>query len=277
MPEIKEIDPRLVRVFIHRDRNQAEHELAVRDTKKRGQIMPGKVRDIRHLPEDQRRRRGGLYDYELVFGQGRLERARQLGIPFRAEVVKISELEAVNEFLSENLNRVPLPWEEKARLVQPLLQEGKSAEEIADQLSLTIGHVQKFRRILDKTAAGLEDEVTQMTMNDAEALTALPADHQTIVMEAFRETKPASVKELVKFARKVTETTKGELSRTALKKSLQRLDEDLRRLRDRLKLLRLHHALSVQNLTLLLEDPQFRRALKAEGVSVEKFEKVSEQ
>lgn len=277
-PDVQELDPKSIRIFIHRDREKTGHEQAVRDTRRRGQIMPGKVRDIRHLPKEQRARKGGgYYDFELVYGQGRLLRALKLGRKFWAVVDKVTELESVAEFLSENLNREPLPWEQRARLVQPLLQEGRTAEEIAETLSLSPKHVLKLKRILDKTAAGLEDEVAAMDMNDAEALTALPAGHQTIVMEAFHETKPASILELVKFARKVTEKVDGDLSRTALRKSLDRLTEDLQRMRDRLKLLRLHHALSVQNLQLLLEDRKFRAALKAEGVSVAKFEKLTER
>lgn len=280
MPDqtIHALDPKSIRVFISRARNQEEHARAVRDTKRRGQIMPGKVRDIRHLPKEERKRPGGgYYDFQLVYGEGRLLRARELGRKFLTKIDRTSELESVGEFLSENLNREPLPWATKARLVQPLLQAGRTPEQIADELSLTPGHVLKFKRILDKTAAGLEEEVAAMDMNDAEALTALPAGHQTIVMEEFRETKPASVRELVKFARKVTEKQDGELSKTALRKSLERLDEDLRRVRDRLKLLRLHHSLGPANLALLLDDRKFRAALRAEGVNTAKFEKVSDQ
>lgn len=277
-PTIHEIDPDRVKVFVHRDRDQAAHERAIRDTKKRGQIEPGEVRDIRYLPKEERRRPGGgYYDFGLIVGQGRLERAKALGQKFKAFIVDRKELDVVGRFLSENLNRVALPWVQKARLIAPRLQAGESAESIADALSLTVGHVHKFKRIIEKTAAGLEDEVAGMGMPDAEALTALPAAHQAIVMEAFHETKPASIRELVKFAKRVSEEAKGELSSLALRKSMERLDEDLRRVRDRLKLTRLHHSLGPQNLALLLATPKFRKACASEGVNVAKFEKLTSE
>ncbi len=279
MPDqtIYELDPDRIKVFVHRERDPAAHERAIADTRRRGQIEPGEVRDIRHLPKEERRRpEGGFYDFGLIVGQGRLLRAKALGQKFKAFIVDRKELDVVGRFLSENLNRVALPWVQKARLIQPRLQAGESVEEIAEALSLTVGHINKFKRIVDKTAAGLEDEVAGMAVNDAEVFTALPANHQAIVMEAFHETKEGSIRELVKVAKRISEETGGELSSTALRKSLERLNTDLQRMRDRLKLTRLHHSLGPQNLSVLLRDRKFRAALEREVVNVAKFEKVTE-
>ncbi|MSU35991.1 MAG: hypothetical protein EXS36_12985 [Pedosphaera sp.] len=147
--QIHEIDPDRVKVFVHRERNAEEFARSVEDTRRRGQIEPGEVRDIRHLPREERRRPdGGLYDFALVVGGGRLLRAKALGVKFKAFIVERKEIDAVGRFLSENLNRVALPWAQKARLVKPLLDAGMSPEEIKDRHSLTVGHVLKFKRIL---------------------------------------------------------------------------------------------------------------------------------
>jgi ParB-like chromosome segregation protein Spo0J len=276
--EIHEIDPERIRVFVHRKRDQAAFALSVEDTKRRGQIEPGEVRDIRHLPREERKRpNGGYFDYELVVGEGRLLRAKALGVKFRTFIVSGKEVDSVGRFLSENLNRVALPWAQKARLVQPLLQSGIEAQEIASRHSLTVGHVLKFKRILDKTATGLEREIDAMPMNEAEEFTSLPPEHQVIVMQAFRETKAGTIRELTKKAKAVAEEQGGELSSVALRKSLERVDEDLKRMRERLKLTRLHWSLAVPNLSMLLDDKKFRKALDAEGVNVAKFEQITSE
>lgn len=274
--EVHEIDPAKVKVFMDRAREASHFALSVEDTRRRGQIMPGKVRDISHWPKEERRREdGGLYIYELMSGQGRLLRARELGRKFRAFIVRATETQAVDEFLLENLNREDLPQATRAQLIKTQLDAGTSPEEIARRYSMTVGHVVKYRRILDKTASGLEKDVAAMAMNDAEAFTALPAGHQTIVMDVFRETKPAAIREVVKRARKVAEESGGELSRRALAQSIERTNEDLREQRARLKLTRLHWSLGVQNLQVLLADKKFRKALDAEGINVAKFERLT--
>lgn len=276
--EIEELDPDRIKIFVHRDRDPEAHRRAIADTKRRGQIEPGEVRDIRHLPEDERRRPdGGLYWYGLIVGEGRLLRAKALGRPFRAYVVQRKELEVVGRFLSENLNRVALPWAQKAKLIQPRLQAGESHASIARSLSLSVGHVNKLVRVLNKTAEGLEDDVASMPMPDAEVFTALTKKEQKIVMQEFRETRESSIQALVKVARRVTEETDKELSALALKKELRRIDEDLQRMRERLKLTRLHHSISVLNLVGLLEDKKFRQAIERTGVNVLKFEKLVSQ
>lgn len=274
--EVHEIDPAKVRVFVHRERNQEEFARSVDDTRRRGQIEPGEVRDIRHLPKDERRRPdGGLFDFGLVVGEGRLQRAQELGVKFKAFIVERSEVQTVGRFLSENMNRVSLPWADKARLIKPLLDSGVPAEEIAKRHSLTPGHVAKFRRILDKTQAGLEREVASMAMNEAEEFTSLPAGHQSIVMQVFAETKPGTIRELVKKAKSVAEEQGGKLSKRALSQSLERVNDDLRSLRERLKLTRLHWSLGPQSLIALLSDKKFRALAIKEGVNVEKFERLT--
>jgi transposase-like protein len=63
----------------------------------------------------------------------------------------------------------------------------ESVKEVAKRFQVTPYHVDKYRRNLSKTATGLEDEVDTMNMNEAEVLTALPAEDQSLVVGALRE------------------------------------------------------------------------------------------
>jgi hypothetical protein len=81
---------------------------------------------------------------------------------------------------------------------------------------------------------------------------------------------------LAKKAKAIAEEQGGELSPRSLRQSLERVTEDIARVRDRLKTLRLHHALGPQSLALLLADRKFRKALDGEGINVSKFEAVTQ-
>lgn len=276
--QIHEIDPWKVKIFIHRERDAERFERIRENIRKRGQLHPGEVRDIRHLPKEERQRErlGGHYDYGLITGQGRLLIARALKRPFLATIEDLKEIEVVGHFLAENLNREALPWAHKARLVQPELAAGKSHAEIAKRLDLSVNHVRKFERVLNKVAPEIRGAVERMPMNDAEVLTALPKDQQVIVMDIMSETKDRDVKAIVRKARAVAEEQGGQLSKLALSKSIQRVDEDLNDIRERMKWVRLHHAIGCQNLSLLLADSKFRAAMKREQVNFAAFEKLTE-
>lgn len=269
---IHEIDPRLVRPFIHRERNRDDHKRATKDMREHGQIRPGKVRDITHLPADQRKRPGGgTYEYELIYGEGRLEAALSNGQPFLAKkaVGRKSDLDSAGEFLRENINRSPLSPAEMAALIGPMLKEGKTAGEISALLNCTEGHVQKLIRVRNKAAS---EEIATLPMNVAELLTALPKPHQTLVMREWRENPKLDLRELTRHARRESTKRNGKLTAGDLKKSVQRVDEDLRAMRDRSALVRDQHSLSAFNLELLLADPKYRSAMIRRGINVEKFE-----
>lgn len=274
--EVTEIPVESVRVFVHRARSQEGFEGLKASIQAEGLKMPIQVRDISDRPAGERKRpEGGLFRYELVCGQGRLTAFQELGIrKIPALIVDAPESEIVGRFLAENMMRKPLPWAEKARLVKADLDAGMTVEQVAARYHISQGHARKFAQVLGRTAAGLESEVAAMPLNDAEVLTTLPAEHQTIVVEMARETGEPQIRDLVRKAREVVEQ-EGALSLPALKQSLQRLDEDLKATRQRLKLLRLHRSLGPQNIESLLQRKDIRTALQKAGVNVAKFEALS--
>lgn len=271
--EVHHLDVAAIKVFVGRSREKAGFDQIKASMKAMGLKVPIQVRDIRDWPAKER----GPFKYELICGQGRLEAARQLKWPkIPALIVKAEEAEIVGRFLAENMIRKPLPWAEKARLIKADLDSGRTVEDVAKAFFITPAHVEKCRRILSKSAPELDDEIAAMPMNDAEVLTTLPKDEQAIVVGVLRESGAVdgNVQAVVAKAKAVKAET-GTLSPLALKKSLQRVDEELKSVQDRLKPVRLHHALAVGNLHTLLANLKFKSALKKAGVSTARFEELT--
>ena len=274
-PAVERLDVDSIAVFVSRSRDKEGWDQLKASMADVGLKMPIQVRDISHWPaKDRQKPEGGTYRYMLVYGEGRLTAARALKWEkIDATITDAPEVEIVGRFLAENLIRDDLPWYEKARLVTAEIDRGMSVEQAAKYFKVKPKHIQRFQRVVSKTAIAAE-ELAGLTLGEAESLATIPAKHQGIVMEAMHETGAKDIRALVKKAREST-SPDGELSKTALKASLTRVDEDLKRTRERLKLARLHHALGPQNLSLLLADKKFRAALVAAGANVATFEKLT--
>lgn len=264
--EVHLIDVNAIKPFVSRARDPVQFERVKQSIAKDGLHMPIQVRKLGKVEHGIR--------YELVYGEGRLRAFKELGIAkIPATITDAPEMEIVGRFLAENLIRKSLPWWDKARLIKDELDSGKTVAELAESYSITTHHVERCIRVLDKTAKGTEGAVVKMQLSEAESLITLPADHQRIVVEiALESGMDGQIKMLVSKAREAS--TAGELSKSALKQSLERVDEDLLRTREKLKLKRLHHSLGPSNLALLLKDARFVKALAAENVNVEKFQSV---
>lgn len=279
LPPVTEIDIDDIKDFIQRGRSKAEFEEMKESIRLLGIKQPVAVREISHLPASERKREGGgLFKYQRIWGQGRIQAARELGwkrVPaliFKHEDVKESDI--ISMFVTENMARKPLPWAEKAQLVADEVKNGAAVEDVAKRFGITVSHTQKFLRIMNGTAKGLRDEVAAMPMNDAEVLTTMPPADQAIVVEVLRENPERQVRDVIRKAKEIVESG-AQLSPAGIRASMKRVDEDLAELRKSMKVTRLHHALGCQNLAMLLEQKGFRAALKREGVNVEKFEKLS--
>ena len=178
---------------------------------------------------------------------------------------------------SGGANRDSIPWIQRARLVKADIDAGMSVDEVAAKYFVSRGHVQKFGRILNHTRRDLQDEIGDLTMNDAEVFATLPHDQQAVVIQvANEEGLKGEIRSIIGKAREVTEAG-GELSKVALKESLKRVDADLQKALTELKPKRLHHSLSVQNLATLLQDPKFRKALDAAKINYSRFEALTNQ
>lgn len=268
-PEIIDLPVRQIKPLVSRARAKAPFERMKDSIKEHGIHRPIRVRPLKG---DAR------YKFELIWGEGRLKAQRELRretIP--AIVEKVDSPDAVGMFLLENLSRKKLSWQEKARLIKAQIGDHKIDKHMVNSLAesyfVTPAHVVKLLRILQKAAPKTKETLDKLTVEEAEELTSLPATGQEIVIETLRDEKlrHGAIPELVRKAKAIRQSG-SDLSKTALKQSLRRVDEELSRLRGKLKLKRLHWALSVENLKMLLSDKTFRKALDRRGINYAKFE-----
>lgn len=277
--EIKKLDPWKVKVMIHRARDEDRFELIGESIGEREQFMPGQVRDIRKWEEERRVEvdPGGtrrVCDWGLITGEGRLLIARKLNRPFYATVQDgENTTKVLAAFWTENGNRKSLTWAENAHLIRPMIDAGESMEKIAKRLQVGVKHVQKMHRILQKTAPELDAEIVRLPINDAEVLTTLKPKEQRIVLDAVQEFGSREIEAFVKRAKKVKKETKTDLTAEGFRKSMQRVNEELKFARDMVKVSNRNAGLSFDNLAFIRkEDPDIWREIKATGVNLSKFE-----
>lgn len=274
LPDAVELDPDLIKPFVKRWREKKGFNEMKATIRKEGLKIPIEVRDISERPPDKRRRPdGGVYRYELIKGEGRLQAHKQLRRHIPALIVKVAETDIPGRFLAENVIRRSLSRLEMSALIKADLDDGVTPAQIAKKLCTTLKHVERLVRIIKRTPAELEEEMAKLSIADAELLTSLPEGGPAIVIETMRDTGERKVKSIVNKAREVIDET-GRLSKTALSKSLQRVKEDLHRLKEELKVKRRHDQLGPQNLELAFSDPFFRDAATKEGINVHKFEQL---
>jgi len=276
------VDPREVTFLIHRDRDPEGFALMKDSIREMGIRQPIQVRELTQK---------GQHKWQAFFGEGRCTAAlelfeetgdkRFLRVP--ATIEKEAEGEIAGRFLSENLIRRSLSWQEQARLIKqdveaeggPLTPDRLFA--LSQRYFITVAHLEKLLRILSKLSPALEKELKEMTIREAELLTSLPSAGQEIVIETLKEEglqKTASnIASVVRRAREAHQET-GQWSKSALKASLKRVGEDLERVRKSLKPIRLHHSLGPANLETLLQDRKFRRALDKHKINYAKFEEA---
>lgn len=273
------VDPREVTFLIHRDRDPEGFALMKDSIREMGIRQPIQVR----------KKADGKW--QAFFGEGRCTAALELYRETRdkrflrvpATIETEAEAEIAGRFLSENLIRRSLSWQEQARLIKQDV-EAEAGEltpnrlfALSQRYFITVAHLEKLLRILQRLSPSLEKELKEMTIREAELLTALPTQGQEIVIETLKEEgleKTASnIASVVRKAREQHQET-GQWSKSALKASLKRVGEDLERVRKSLKPIRLHHSLGPENLKMLLQDRKFRNQLSKHRINVSKFEEA---
>jgi ParB family chromosome partitioning protein len=268
-PIVSEIEVAAVRPLIRRARDKAGFAQLKASMADVGLKVPIQVRDFGRKDAEGHR-------YELVCGEGRITAAKQLGwqkIP--AIIIEAPAAEIAGRFLAENMIRKPLPWAQKGRLIREEMDRGATLEEVAKRFHVTVPHASKYMRVLRKAAQEIEDEVAAMPMNDAEVFTTLPSRGQRIVLEVAKDSG-VPIREVIRKARELNAKLGEGWTKAALEKNLRGLDEQLNKVRTRVKLLRLHHALGPGNLRVLLRRKDLRSALADARVSTIQFDEISE-
>jgi len=265
-----------IKFFVRRARSSGGYSRLKDSIREVGLKQPIHIRDISAWTRSDRKRPdGGLYKYELICGQGRLQAFRDLQLPrIPAMIVDVPEHEIVGRFLAENVMRKKLSWYEKAQLVKRDVDAGMSVDDIKEKYFVTTGQVYKYLRILRQASEKLltAAEIEQLSMNQAEELTSADAETQEIVIDYIREQQldKSQIKPLVNKAKQLQKA--GKLSKSALTASIRDLQSTLRETHNILKLKQLHWNLGPYKLRRLLEEsPELRNALDPEGISYADF------
>ncbi len=274
--KIRQIPTDSIKFFVRRARRERAYSRLKQSIKEVGLKVPIGVRSMSDRPRKERRRPdGGVYGWELVYGQGRLQAFRELGtkqIP--AVVIDVGEEEIVGRFLAENVMRRKLTWHEKAELIRYDVEEnGLDVDEIADRYCITGAHVMKYLRLLtgasEKTLARAARD--DYSLAETEKLTTLPLEAQDIVIDVIDEEglNKASIKELVDRAAKINRN--GRLTKETLADSLKQLNATLRKAREKYKLRKLEYALGPQHVFRLVEDAVLVANCEAAGIDLSHF------
>jgi ParB family chromosome partitioning protein len=265
-----------IKFFVRRSRASAPYARLKESIKEIGLKIPISVRDISSWPRADRRRQedGGHYKYEVICGQGRLQAFRDLRIDrIPAVVHDIAEVEIVGRFLAENVMRKKLSWVEKAQLIKYDVDVGATPEEIAAKYFISRNHVMKYLRILKGASKAVRElaKNDELSINEAEVLTTLPAEDQDIVVEVLKDEGLSndSLRPLVDMAKERTKG--GKLTKGDLKQRVADMKRERRESRDKLKLYRRIFGYGPAHLQELLEVPEVRSKLDELGVDYGKF------
>ncbi len=274
--EIRQIRTDQIKFFVRRARPAAGYGRLKQSILEIGLKTPIGVRDMSdRAVKDRRRPGGGVYKYELVYGQGRLQAFRELGIEkIPGIVIDVGEEEIVGRFLAENMMRRKLSWKEKAKLVEYDTEvHGISIEEVAERYCITPSHAKKYLRVLkgvSKMVLGKVD-ANGFDMNTAEKLSTLPMEDQDLVVEVLddQDLDKSAVMHLVDEASRLRK--KGRVTKSDLARSISDLNDQLRKCRTQLKVGRLEYALGPQHLFRLVHEESFLSRAETFGVDLSYF------
>jgi ParB family transcriptional regulator, chromosome partitioning protein len=266
-----------IKFFVRRARGETAYARLKESIKEVGLKTPIGVRELG--PKSLGKGKRGTASqkrFELVYGQGRLQAFRELGIPnIPAVIVDVPEEEIVGRFLAENMMRRKLSWRDKARLIQSDIEEnGLSLDEVAARYCITQSHARKYLRVSRDASPKALERADQgaFDMSTAEKLTTLAKEDQDIVIDVMddRQLDKSAIMHLVDEAARLRNRN-GHISKDSLRESIDDINVELRRLRDRYKIKRLEYGLGPQNLFRLCEDVEFVARMKQHGIEVSHF------
>lgn len=253
-----------IRVLLSRARPKAEWE-QLRESMADPAIGLRVPIGVRELPAPD-----GRIRYELLYGEGRLAAAKALGWKEIPAVIKAaSDTEAAGQFLAENMIRRPMAWAEKGRIIRDEIAAGRTLADVAAQLHVSLGLAQKYYRTVQRLAQDVEEAALALPANDAEALATVPRSGQRIVMQLAEE----SGHRVRDIARAAVASPPAAWTKKALADALRETKGAIGKLAQRLKVLRLHHALGPGNLRALLESESFRAAAMRAKLNLSRLEK----
>lgn len=266
----KDIPLNQIKVTISRARDKEGFKELKESMGAIGQLMPIQVKDRGRVHPDG-------FRYELICGEGRITAAKQLGWEkIAALIVDVDKKQFAWRFLAENWIRKSIPWRDKGRIIRYELSKGRELKDIAKDLFIKPEVASRYLRTLDKLAQDVEEEASKMGFNDVEHLTKLPKAGQRIVVEIAKEYRQ-SIKDAVEKAEEVQKQPGyewSEASKADLRKVITGQTNELKQVREDMRVIKRAYVLGPMNVEKLLKHPANRKRLEMKKINFKKAEEA---
>ena len=203
----------------------------------------------------------------IVFGEGRLRAAKQLGWMFiPAQVIEgIDDQQVLLQWLTENLQRVNMSPRDKAINISRLVNEyGMSTKEVAEHLGMNEAYVRKLNEVmsdgseklqqaLDKNMAGVAGEIVSKFKKK---------NIQDEILNVFTKHKVNKQR----FQRAVVKTV--DKNTENVRKSIEKIRTELKQYRGLVEIAYSRKEALIPNIEKLKKDPVFMDKLKIYHLSL---------
>jgi ParB family chromosome partitioning protein len=238
-----------------RDRGEEEFGQLVANIKKQGLIQPIRVRK-----EPSGR-------YTLIFGEGRLRAAKQLGwmlIP--AQIVEgIDDQQVLLQWLTENLQRVNMSPKDKAINISRLIDEfGLSVKEVSDRLGMSESYVSKLHTVISDGSEELKQSLDRNMASVAGniAYKFKKKNIQDEILHVFTKQKVKKQRHQQALVKTIDKNTEN------VRKSIEKIRSELKQYRNLLEIAYSRREALIPNLEKLKKDSVFMNKLKIYRISL---------
>jgi len=245
----EEIPVDKIEVPHHRVRNDEEFNYLLSNIKQQGLIQPIRVR---------KEETGG---YTLIFGEGRLRAAKQLGWMFiPAQIIEgIDDQQVLLQWLTENLQRVNMSPKDKAINISRLIDEfGYSIKKVAENLGMSESYIRKLYAVISDGSEKLKQTLDNKMASVAGdiALKFKSKKIQNGILNVFRKHKVTGQKHQQIIVKTVDKNTED------IRKSIEKIRSELKQYRELIEIAYSRREAIIPNLEKLKKDTAFVNKMK---------------
>jgi len=239
----------------HRERDDEKFSELADNIRKQGIIHPIRVRK-----EDNNK-------FTLIYGEGRLRAAKQLGwILIPAQVVEgVDDQTVLLQWLTENLQRVNMSPKDKAINIARLIEEfDYTVKDVAEHLGMNEGYVRKLYTVIKDGSDELKESLNQKMASVAGNIASKFKKKQihTEFLNVFKNENVKSQKyqqALVKSVDKKTES---------VRQSIEKIQKELKQYRQMVSVAESRRESLIPSLEKLRKDSVFINKLKIYRISL---------
>jgi len=251
----EEIPVNAIDIPHHRDRSEEEFGHLVSNVKHQGIIQPIRVRK-----EKSER-------YTLIFGEGRLRAAKQLGWMFiPAQIIEgIDDQQVLLQWLTENMQRVNMSPKDKAINISRLINEcGLSIKEAAEHLGMSESYVRKLYAVISDGSEKLKETLDKNMASVAGDIASKfkKKNVQDEILDVFTKHRVKNQKHQKVFIKTVDKNTEN------VRKSIEKIRSELKQYRELIEVAYSRRESLIPNLEKLKKDPVFVNKMKIYHLSL---------